>query len=383
MKVFFDHQIFLTQRVGGVSRYFYNLKKALSDNELCDVDNWSFIYRNYYLGEGQGAIYLKPFGIKKIDDLVSSSTSFRYLGAINNSVALKRFKRNDCDLIHITADDSAYLSNAGVTKPIVATVHDLIAELYPSNFPEIKDWLKQRKNTFKRADHLICISESTKKDLKDIYGICDDKISVVYHGPADYMVKDQVFQFLNPETRQQQSYLLYVGDRKTPYKNFWKMIENLVPVLKQDDLKLLCVGSSFTPVELGEINKLGLTGAVKSVQARDNELFSIYENAACLILPSLREGFGFPLLEAMKAGCPILSSNSSSLPEIGGKGALYFDPDTFEGFKEQLNLVLSNSGIKAQLLNNQQDVLKKFSWENTAARTFNAYKHVVDYALTA
>jgi len=378
MKAFFDHQIFLTQRVGGVSRYFYNLKKALVENELCEVDSWSFIYRNYYLGKGQGAFYLTPFGIKKLDSLLSSSTSFRYLGAMNNLVALKRYNRNDCDLIHVTADDSAYITKSALKKPMVATVHDLIAERYPSHFPEIKNWLKQRENTFKRADHLICISESTKKDLKDIYGINDDKISMIYHGAADYMVKDTMYVSLNDKTQQPQKYLLYVGDRKTPYKNFWKMVEHLVRFLKEhNQFKLLCVGSSFTPQEQDKFNHFGILSAVKSVQAHDCELFSIYENAACLILPSLYEGFGFPLLEAMKAGCPVLSSNSSSLPEVGANGALYFDPVSFENFTEQLDQILSNSAVKTGLLGNQAAVLKKFSWRTTAEQTHNVYKKLV------
>src|SRR4051812_45118138 len=109
MKVYFDHQIFLTQRVGGVSRYFYNLKRALIENELCDVDSWAFICRNYYFGKRNGAIYLKPIPFKKIDSLVGSSTSLRYLGLINEFAALQRFKKKECDLIHVTADDSAYL----------------------------------------------------------------------------------------------------------------------------------------------------------------------------------------------------------------------------------------------------------------------------------
>ena len=378
MKVFFDHQIFLTQRVGGVSRYFYNLKKNLVENKFCEVDDWSFIYRNYYPGKGHGAIYLQPFGIKKIDGLISSSTSFRYLGAINNFVALNRFKRNDCDLIHVTADDSAYLTSSPLNKPIVATVHDLIAELYPSHFPEIKSWLKQRENTFRKADHLICISESTKRDLKDIYGISDDKISMIYHGPADYLVKDRPYLFINDHTQQPQQYVLYVGDRKTPYKNFSAMVENLAPVLKENgELKLLCVGSTFTTAELEKFRRLGIPNAVTSVQAADNELFSIYENAACLILPSLYEGFGFPLLEAMKAGCPVLSSNSSSLPEVGGDGALYFHPVSFDGFKDQLELILHDNDVRRELLQEQLKVLPKFSWRKTADKTYQAYRRLI------
>ncbi|TWJ00641.1 glycosyltransferase involved in cell wall biosynthesis [Mucilaginibacter frigoritolerans] len=377
MKVYFDNQIFLIQRVGGVSRYFYNLKKALIENKLCKVDNWAFIYRNYYLGKGNGAIFLRPLGLKKIDKLAGSSTALRYMGKINELIAFHRLRNSDRDLIHVTADDSEYLKGANLKKPIVATVHDLIAELYPSDFPDIKNWLKQRKNTFKRADHLICISESTKRDLKDIYGISEDKISMVYHGPPDYMVEGEKFNLLNSKTEQPQRYLLYIGDRKTPYKNFWKMIENLVPILDgNDELKLLCVGSPFTQLEQDGLNKFGLRNAVKSVQALDQELFSIYQNAACLILPSVYEGFGFPLLEAMKAGCPILASSSSSLPEVGGNGALYFDPASFNNFTHQLKMILSNGELKKELLKHQPKVLERFSWKITAEQTYKVYSNL-------
>jgi glycosyltransferase involved in cell wall biosynthesis len=378
MKVFFDHQIFLTQRVGGVSRYFYNLKKALTDNKLCDVDNWAFIYRNSYLGKGNGAIYLERSGVKKIDDIIGTSTGLRYLGAINERFALRRLKKDDCDLVHVTADDARYITKANLKKPMVATVHDLIPELYPLHFPEIKGWLKQRENVFKMADHLICISESTKKDLKNIYGFSDNKITMVYHGPADYMVKNKEYALSNEQTHERENYILYVGDRKTPYKNFWAMVEALLPVIKDSkELKLLCVGSPFTPAEAGLINKMGLTDFIRSVQAREDELFSVYENAKCLILPSIYEGFGFPLLEAMKAGCPVLSSNSSSLPEVGGNSALYFNPVSFEGFTGQLIRILTDNDTKAKLLKIQAEILKKFSWKSTAEQTYGVYKRIV------
>ncbi len=377
MKVFFDHQIFLTQKVGGVSRYFYNLKKALVENELCEVDNWALIYRNTYIGRGNGAFYLNNTGIKKIDKLIGTSTGLKYLGMINEKIALHRFQRKDCSLIHATADDAGYISKSTVKRPLVVTVHDLIPELYPSHFYDIKTWLKMRHDTFKMADHLICISESTRKDLKAVYGFSDDKISMVYHGPADYMSKGREHVLTSPFNGEWQKYLLYVGDRKTPYKNFWAMVENLRPYIRNwEELKLVCVGAEFTAQEKSAFAKLGLTDAVLSVQAREDELFSIYQNAECLILPSIYEGFGFPLLEAMKAGCPILSSNSSSLPEVGGDGALYFNPVTFEGFVTQLDKLLYNEPAKAQIKLNQPGRLEKFSWRKTAEQTCNVYKRL-------
>jgi len=379
MKVFFDHQIFLTQRVGGVSRYFYNLKRALTENGLCEVDSWSFIYRNLYMGAGNGAIYLKPCGIKKIDDLLGTSTAFKYLGAIDEQFDLWRFKKPDCNLIHITADDAGYINKSKLKKPVVATVHDLIPELFPSGFDNASTWLKMRENAFKMADHLICISESTKRDLKNVYGFNDDKITMVYHGAADYIIKDKEYNIVDADTGKKQKYLLYVGDRKTPYKNFAPMIEHLAPFLKASpEFKLLCVGAPFKPFEIDKLNKLGLINSVKSVQAHENVLYSIYQQAACLILPSIYEGFGFPLLEAMKAGCPILSSGSSSLPEVGGDGALYFDPVSFEGFTSRLESILYNDEVRAQLKLNQPDRLKKFSWKNTAMQTYNVYKRLVN-----
>ena len=157
------------------------------------------------------------------------------------------------------------------------------------------------------------------------------------------------------------------------------MIEHLMPVLNDNpELILICVGAPFKPYEIENLKALGLLNAVRSIQAHENVLFSIYEQAACLILPSIYEGFGFPLLEAMKAGCPIVSSGSSSLPEVGGDGALYFDPVTFNGFAEQLKLILHNTEVKTQLKINQPARLKKFNWKNTAGQTYNVYKRLVN-----
>lgn len=373
MKVFFDHQIFLTQRVGGISRYFLNLKKALIANDLSEVDNWSFIYRNKYVGRENGAIYLRPVSFKKLDNLVSSSTSLRWLGRLNEVVARARFKGSDCDLVHVTGDNAGYITGSRLNKPVVATVHDLIPELFPSHFPEIKPWLIQRENIFKRADHLICISESTKRDLKSIYNIPDEKISMIYHGGPDYLENIRPYTFGRniPDLKR---YVLYVGDRKTPYKNFTPMVERLANELKaMKDLTLLCVGSPFTTAEQDFFKKLNIDRLVVAVPAHDDELFSIYENAACLILPSLYEGFGFPLLEAMKAGCPILSSKSSSLPEVGGKAASYFNPEDFNGFGEALYDLLNRGKAAPELAAHQASQLKKFSWKKTAEQTSTAY----------
>ncbi|GAC1310853.1 MAG: hypothetical protein NVSMB24_28980 [Mucilaginibacter sp.] len=378
MKVHFDHQIFLTQKVGGISRYFYALKRALVENNLCEVDNWTFFYRNSYFGPGNGAFYLNSFPLKKVDDLIGTTKGLRTLGAFNELAALWRLRNNDSDVIHLTADNAGYMKRLKGKKPIVVTVHDLIPELYPDDFDDITRRLKIREDTFRMADHLICISESTKRDLKEIYGFKDDEISMVYHGPPDYMVKNREYKLINPETNSKQDYLLYVGDRKTGYKNFWPMVENVVPVLKNNKhLKLLCVGANFKPDELDRFERFGIGNLVESVHAREDELFSIYENAVCFILPSIYEGFGFPLLEAMKAGCPILSSNSSSLPEVGGNGALYFDPVSFDGFAGRLNVILNQKGAIEQLTGNQVGQLKKFSWKITAGQTYEVYKRLV------
>jgi glycosyltransferase involved in cell wall biosynthesis len=290
---------------------------------------------------------------------------------------VKTLNRKRYDLLHLTGEDIGYLEHVRNRKPVVVTVHDLIPELYPDYFYNPEKILKERTAAFAKADVLICVSESTRNDLMKIYGINKEKTKVIYHGDPAYLIENpNTRDFLNPLNNKK--YLLYIGSRASPYKNFIKMVTELTPFFRKNkDVFLLCIGERLSSEESAMFQTLDVKNRIFSAAIPDNALFLVYKHALCLVYPSLYEGFGFPVLEAMKAGCPILCSNSSSIPEVAQNGSLYFDPVNFHGFNENLNIILNDIHHIEMLRNNQKHILSKFSWQNAAIQTHQAYLSLI------
>lgn len=376
MKILFDHQIFVTQKVGGISRYFYNLTNALNDFSECDYDFSCLINKNYYFSDNPNLLSIPTINFNLLNNLIYRNKTTAFLDWISGFNTVEMIKKNDYDVIHVTDHNINYLKNCKTTKPIVLTVHDLIPELFPSYFPDIKQRLESRAFSFKKADFFICISESTQKDLINIYGISKQKTRVIHHGDPSYFNNiSSNYQYIN-EFNEKGKYLLYVGDRTAAHKNFYKTIEVVSQVLIENkDIFFLCVGNDFSAAEHEKFRLMGISKKMFSIKALDEQLFQIYKQAICLIYPSLYEGFGFPLLEAMKGSCPILSSNSSCMPEVAKDGALYFDPINFTDFKSNLQSFIDGRNI-TQLIEKQRIVLNDFSWKNTAKMTLDVYSGV-------
>ena len=369
MKVVYDHQIFL-QEVGGISRYFYNLTTEIEKHNICVIEKIPFISKNRYFGSAVSKFYISKTGIGIVDKVFSKHTINKQIVKLNTAYTISKLNHINYDVLHVTDHDCKYLEKVKRPRPVILTVHDLIPELFPSLFPDLNERLKDRKYSIAKADHIICISESTKKDLIDIYNIPASKISMIYHGCPDYLNVN----FMELEILNNKKYLMYIGDRRATYKNFWNMIENLNDFLSlHNDVFLVCIGSPFNNIEKEKLAKFSWASKVLTFSVKDSELFSIYNNSLCLILPSLYEGFGFPLLEAMKAQCPILASNTSCLPEIAAGGALYFNPITFAGFKENLQSIVEDEHQRTHLIKKQELRLVDFSWTKTADYTVQSY----------
>ena len=134
-------------------------------------------------------------------------------------------------------------------------------------------------------------------------------------------------------------------------------------------------GGEFTSQEIEYIKNLNIPeGKVKQISGHDNILNNLYKSAEFLIVPSLYEGFGLPILEAMSFGCPVLCGNNSSLPEVANNAALYFDADEVDSIKNKMEIFLDNFEIKAKLINDGLENIKQFSWENCANKTLDVYK---------
>jgi len=313
--VLFDHQVFSYQREGGVSRYFAELISGLPG---CGVEVGTTFRRTptRYLLEKFPERYqdwLPGFSFKGKNHL---------LNAWNKGLSKKGLRTNKWDVFHPTYFDPYFLKILK-GRPFVLTIHDMTHERFPDGLSD-KDTLPPLKGILaKEAATVIAISESTKKDVVEILHIPESRVVVIPHGNSLLPEKVAPIPLNVPSP-----FWLYVGGRAA-YKNWETALFAFVERQNQfpKDFFIHVGGGSFSESEKAWIHKLGLAEKVFQIQAGEGQLAWLYQNAQGLIYPSKYEGFGLPLVEAMAWGCPVVCSNTSSLPEVGGDAALYFNPE--------------------------------------------------------
>ncbi|MEO6509318.1 MAG: glycosyltransferase family 1 protein [Patescibacteria group bacterium] len=266
--------------------------------------------------------------------------------------------------------------------PTVVTIHDLAYFYYPDEFLK-KDLFKLQKWTkysIEKAKKVIAVSKTTKKDLTKFYNLSDSKITVVYNGYEKTLLKDKLqprFPLITYDLKPQQ-YILYVGTLQ-PRKNIQVLIQAFKKFYaKNPTFRLMLVGKKGWLYEhiFEEVTLLNLENAVTFTgYIPDNEVTELYKHAYCYVLPSLYEGFGIPVLEAMSHSCPVISSFASSLSEVGGEAAIYFDPENVNGLVDDLES-LKNEKLRDELIQKGQERIKLFSWEKCAKETLDVITSV-------
>lgn len=281
-------------------------------------------------------------------------------------------------LYHATEHLLPYL-----TTPTVLTVHDLIFERYPEHHTRRNVWfLKVGMRLFTRAATvIIAVSEQTRRDLIELYGVTPDKVHVIYEGidpifrPAAAVEVARVAAKYSPD----RPYLLMVGTLE-PRKNHAAALHALAQ-LKRAGLphRLIVVGGRgwlFEPIRR-RVDELGLQhDVVFAGYAPTAELPPLYTGAACVLLPSLYEGFGFPALEAMACAAPVVCSNVSSLPEVTGDAALHVSPHDPSALAAAVRLILTQPELEAALRRRGPVQAARFRWGHTAAATAALYRDV-------
>jgi mannosyltransferase len=258
----------------------------------------------------------------------------------------------------------------------IFTVHDFTHKRgYASKFPRKLVHIGLTAMGLKKADGIICISENTKKDLMLYYPqISENRIRVIYHGVSNefYPVSKTPLKKFRDSLNLAAPYTLFVGKRGG-YKMF-----DIVPaaVGKTANLRLFIVGGG--PLSVAELEHLErvLPGRYFKLDNISNEeLNELYNYAHSLIYPSIYEGFGIPLLEAMKAGCPVITNRLSSLGEIAGNAALFINDITTIAVAQKLD-ELADDDLRNKLINRGFDQSAKFTWEKCADETYNFYKEI-------
>lgn len=356
--VLFDHQIFSYQQYGGVSRYFVELMKHI-DFELWDT---SFIISNNE--------YIKEIGKKFSYINFFKNLPFykreRLMLELGKPYSLYKIRKEDYGVLHLTHYES--YANLFTKRPVVMTYHDKLFSSYCYN----KRTIKEQKKCFTRADKIITISNNTKNDLISLFDIDNKKIEVIYHGinKDKYIPKERIIK---------EKYILFVGMRNG-YKNFSRLLEVYAEIVKKDmpELSLVCTGNSFGNDEMRKIERFGIKKEqISSKFYCDEELQNLYQNAELFIFPSEYEGFGLPLLEAMKNNCPIVCSNTSSMPEIAEDAAEYFNPLDVNDMFAAVKKILFSYEAREKLVEKGKQRCESFSWGKSAQKHIDLYKSLI------
>lgn len=367
MKVLYDHQIFTMQQYGGISRYFYELIRRFDQTSVhCNV-SMLFSENAYLNSDSHKTIY--PFftntnfkGKKFLSNTFNELKNSFYLGQQN------------FDLFHPTYYDDYFLPKIG-DKPFVMTYYDMIHEKFSEEFPELlrdTSIFRQKRELAEKASRIIAISQTTKDDLMEIYGIAEDKIDVVYLGNSLEVSAKKEARIVAED------YVLFVGNRDL-YKNFKFWVVSIADLLKDNNLQLVCAGGgSFTLKEQELLQYLGIQNRVKNVEIKDDTiLVNLYQYALFFSFPSLYEGFGIPVLEAFATGCPQILSNGGSLPEVGGTSVLYFDPTDEQSCFKATERIIGDSSLRSELVLLGYEQLEQFSWDKTFEETLKVYRRVL------
>lgn len=359
MKILFDHQTFSIQRYGGISRYFVNLNNGLNNLPGVKSEIAALYSENEYLKN-----YRVPFNNTLGKKLFTGH--FNRIYRWNRRYCQLKIRRNNFDIFHPTYYDPYFIDE--LKKPFVLTVHDMIHELMPNQFPDNDKVVAQKKIMIANADAIIAISEYTKSDIIKFYPEAEPKITVIHHG----------FRFkahANIEGGNNGKFILFVGERPF-YKNFPNFVKAIGPLLNDDkNLKLICTGGgAFSAAELELFSSLNINEQCRQVNATDGQMQQLYTEALIFVFPSFIEGFGLPLLEAFNAGCPVAASNASCFPEIGGDAVAYFDPHNVESIRQTITTILTDSAKRDSYIAKGRERLKLFSIEKQVKQTLEVYR---------
>jgi len=372
MKVLFDTQIYDWQINGGISRYFAELLQRLDTKPDIDVlFNCTHSYNTYIQDTKwlKGSPCLKGINfkgklriVKKVNQVINRPWSNHILKACEQ------------DLFHPTYYDPYFLKYIG-KKPFVLTVHDLTNEKFNDNSALTQKVLGWKKQLILKASHIISISENTKKDIIDYYHVSADKISMIpLAGGFNFADYENVL----PAHPQHGDYLMFVGSRGS-YKNFNGFIVEIADLLSKHSLQLVVAGGGrLNASEIALLKKFNIYDRVTALaHVSDRHLAQLYGNALVFIFPSKYEGFGIPVLEAMQSRCPALLSNNSSLPEVGGDAAQYFDPFNEGDLNSALDKLILNESLRFRMKELGILQSKKFSWQNTADKHALVYQRIL------
>jgi glycosyltransferase involved in cell wall biosynthesis len=367
-KIIYDYQIFAVQEYGGISRYYHEIASRIAKMPDFDVQILCPLHVNEYFEEYScNQILRQGYKIKNIPK------TYRLKQLVNQGISNLFVARFGADIIHETLHTPDKIGSKKQQR--VITIYDTIDERFAASRDPNRRLAKARAKAVARADRIICVSESTRKDAIELLNIDESKISTIYVAatPDISLGKEDI-----KIPQLDKPYLLYVGLRGD-YKNFDRLLEAYHSSQRLNrDFQLICFGGgAFSSEEKVQITSLKLEDKVSQISGDDNKLAYLYRRATAFVYPSLYEGFGMPPLEAMAFDCPVICSNISSIPEVVGEAGEYFDPYNIDSIINAIEKVVYSDNRSNNLKQLGQNRTKVFSWDLCAKQTSEVYRSLL------
>ena len=368
LRVLYDFVIFRMERRGGISRYITELAQRLGRSGEVEPSIFAGVHDNGFIAD--------PAIVRGVNIIGRRAPTPRARGSVFGALDYGAFRiyqklGAQPDVYHPSYYPRTIGRRPGVA--LVATVYDMIHERLP-DFHRGDPTPRRKRALIEAADRILCISETTAADLTTFYGVDPSRITVTYlgAGSAAWHTGRRA-----PSTRVGRPYFLYVG-RRSGYKNFQTLLEAYISdSMLRDETALVAVGGGeWTASERALIGEGGRRVVVEQLEADEAQLQRLYRGAIALCVPSLYEGFGLPVVEAMRAECPVIANAAGSLPEIVGDAGIVGSMTDAGVLAATMRALMSDEERRAFYRERGRIRAKLFDWNHTAALTLEAYREV-------
>lgn len=375
MRIGINALFILPNKVGGTETYLRGLLSGLSK---IDKDNQYFLFTNR---ENYGTFGVRQENFCEIPCNVPAK--FRPIRIFWEQALLPFYtKKYGIDVLHSPGYVSPLMANCAK----VVTIHDMQYYYYPEYFPKAKllYWRYFIPLSARSSDLVVTVSNNSKRDIINLLNIPAEKVIVTYEA-SKFSIDGLNNTWSDNDTfckhNIKRNYILSVASL-LPHKNLDKLIEGFGLLANKVEHQLVLVGLKGRALNTirDAIKKKGIKQdrVLLLGYVSDIELVTLYRNASLFVLPSLFEGFGIPLLEAMSLRCPVAASNRTSIPEIVGDAGILFDPVDRIEIANAIYSILSNAHLINNLIKKGYDRAKIFSWEKMAHETLKAYYHALE-----
>ena len=342
-------------------------------------------------------LLIRPIGKPKLDvypeitkakNLKVHELDIPHYSMSEQTKLIKYLNTEKFDLVHFTQ----FNHPVAYRGKFVTTIHDLtlVGHLHYFNLAKQLAYNTVMKDAAKRSAKVIAISQYTKDDIIEFFHIKDNQIRVIYHGIDHSRFNNKIENRAERVAKFKKDneiagdYVLYTG--------MWKKHKNLKRLFEAYEQYLLKSGSKLQLVMVGAIdeNEPEILAQIEQINAKfDNkmiltvgprygdELVTAYAGALFYVIPSLSEGFGWPPLEAMACGVPVIASKESCIPEILGDAPIYFNPYEVKEIREAIQKVAGDASLRAELVKKGLEQVKKYDWEKTAKQTLEVYEEAL------